>query len=179
MVKKEQIDCCFVNKFSMNPEKVYALQQVISSYMGHFKHANTWNLVNHIFERYVWLSEHFFFVKGKLFSRFKHKGVFRTLRSQVNFFKCRFPLTILFFQVGKYFETYGKDALDMSTPLKIKIRHHYRGMEVGAGFPKWMLPNFIGKTLSLGRNVAIIKQSEVPGFYVRERFASELYRLIE
>ncbi|MCD4736935.1 MAG: hypothetical protein K8R53_12900 [Bacteroidales bacterium] len=88
-------------------------------------------------------------------------------------------MTILFFQVGKYFETYGKDALIISKTFKIKTRHHYRSIEVGAGFPKWMLPNFIGKTLALGRDVAIIKQSKVPGFYVRERFASELYRLIE
>jgi RNA-directed DNA polymerase len=179
MVKKEGIANIEVEKYAMNPEKVYKLQQVLSSYLGHFKHANTWKLVHHIFARHTWLREYFFFIKGRFFYKFKHKGMFRTLRSQVNFFRYRLPFTILFFQVGKYVEIYGKDAQMLSKPFHIKIKQNYRGMDYGAGFPQWRLRNFMEKTLALGKHVAKINQSEIPGVYVRERYVYELYRLAE
>lgn len=168
-----------VHILSMNPETVYGLQQVLSSYLGHFKHANTWNLVHHILKRHAWLGDYFFFVNGRLLNRFRHKGIFKTLRSQVNFFRHRLPLTVLFFQVGKYFEIYGDDVMALSKPFHLKISHLYRGMEYGAGFPRQRLFSFVEKTLALGRDAARIDQSEIPGAHVRERYVCEVYRLAE
>jgi len=179
MVITKKIANRAVHVFSMKPETVYALKQVISSYLGHFKHANTWNLVHHIFKRHAWLAEYFFFVNGRLLNRFKHKGAFKTLRSQVIFFRYRLPFTVLFFQVGKYYEIYGDDVIELSTPFHLKINHPCRGMEYGAGFPRRRLSSFVEKTLGLGRNVARIDQDEIPGAHVRERYVCELYKLAE
>ena len=71
------------------------------------------------------------------------------------------------------------DAQILSKQFYMKIRQHYNCMDYGAGFPQWRLQNFIDKTLALGKHVAKINQSEVPGVYVRERYVYELYRLAE
>ncbi|TFG37712.1 MAG: hypothetical protein E4H46_01230 [Desulfobacterales bacterium] len=137
MVRRKRFGLRLVDAYSMKPERVYALRQVLSSYLGHFKHADTWNLVIALFARHDWLLEYFFLDNGKIPDWFRHKGVFRTLRGQVNFFKARLGDTLCFMQVGRYYELYGSQARCMAAVLNLKLKTKCRRMSCGIGFPVW------------------------------------------
>ena len=69
---------------------------------------------------------------------------------------------------------YEKDALLISERLGLKVSQGWRGKTAFVGFPKYLTEHFIGKTLSLGYNLALIAEGAV-GRYVRERYVRELY----
>ena len=163
-------------RISLEPELVGELRQVIASYLGHFQHANTFNLVSSLFKKNNWLKEIFFLNNGKIVERLKYRGVFRSLKAQIRFYRDRLKGYLLFFQVGKYIELYERDALLVSERLGLKVSKGLRGKTEFVGFPKYMTEHFIRKTLSLGYNLALIAEGAV-GRYVRERYVRELYEL--
>ena len=147
---------------------------MLASYLGHFQHANTANLVSALFEKNVWLKDIFFLKEGRLVERFKYKGVFRSLKAQISFYRARLQGCLLIFQVGKYNELYGEDTLQLSEKLKLKVVSGLRGKMEFVGFPKVLTDRFIRKTLPLGYNLALIAEG-VMGRYVRERYVGEFY----
>jgi RNA-directed DNA polymerase len=161
-------------KLSLIPEVVVELRQMLASYLGHFRHANTFNLVAALFEKNAWLKEIFLLKGGKLVGRFKYNGVFRSLNGQVRFYKDRLKGYILFFQVGKYTELYGNDALLLSGKFGFALKKGYRGMNQVVGFPKRMTDKIIRQVLFLKYNAALITES-VQGRYIKDRYVKELY----
>jgi RNA-directed DNA polymerase len=190
---------------SGNPEgAVMELRQTLASYLGHFKHANTFTLVNSLLAHNSWLREYFIFSKGKLMDRYKYRGVFRSLRAQYLFFRARLentvipphpalsPLlgerdrvrgservhTVIFFHMGKFLELYDQDALTIAKPLGLEMRKDFRGMKYVAGFPIWMEKQFISKVLGLGKDLAILDEG-MTGRFVKDRHVREIYRVLE
>jgi len=45
------------SRFLMEPERVNALRQTVSSYFGHFKHADAFHLLQALWNRHSWLAE--------------------------------------------------------------------------------------------------------------------------
>jgi len=164
-------------RMSLSPEVVLELRQVLASYLGHFCHANTFNLTRALFEKHAWLRELFLLKEGKLLERFKYRGVFRSLISQARFFKYRLEGYVVFFTIGNYTELYGEDALLAGRLLGLQVTRGFRGRLESAGFPRTMTDHFIRKTLLLGYNAALLAEAAL-GRYVRERFVKELYRLV-
>lgn len=178
LLRQQQFGRIEVVVYLMKPDKVYELRQVISSYLGHFKHANTWNLINGLFEKHDWLNEYFFLNQKRLLDRFRYKGVFRSLRSQVNFFRTRLGNTICFIQVGKFYELYGSQARSLSRIMNLRLRIKYRRMSCGIGFPIWLVRKYISMVLARGYDVALIEQTDSPGLHVMERYVAAIYRVI-
>ncbi|WP_185857836.1 DNA mismatch repair protein MutS [Blattabacterium cuenoti] len=92
---------------------------------------------------------------------FDHKKKEETpLIKQYNNIKTKYPDTILLFQVGDFYETFGEDAIKCSQTLNIVLtkRSH---MNL-AGFPYHSLKTYLPKLIRSGFRVAICDQLEEP-----------------
>ena len=90
------------------------LAAVLSSYLGHFKMANTRNLWRSIWRQFNFLSQYFEFdeTNWKLIRKYQTPKTFRRVRNQYRYFRWRFPDDVLFFQVGRFMECYDIGTLD-------------------------------------------------------------------
>lgn len=165
-----------IRKLILEPDVIREFRQTLASYLGHFKHANAFNLVNSIFTKNLWLREYLIFHNAKLIERFKYRGVFRSLRGQVHFFRYRLRETIVFFKIGNFLELYDDDVSIIGETLGLKARKDFRGMQYAAGFPVWLEEQFVDKVLSLGRDLAIVDEG-MAGKFVKERYVREIYRV--
>ncbi|WP_185849104.1 DNA mismatch repair protein MutS [Blattabacterium cuenoti] len=82
------------------------------------------------------------------------------LIKQYNDIKTKYPDTILLFQVGDFYETFGEDAIKCSQTLNIVLtkRAHIHL----AGFPYHSLSTYLPKLIRSGFRVAICDQLEEP-----------------
>ncbi|BBA17384.1 DNA mismatch repair protein MutS [Blattabacterium cuenoti] len=82
------------------------------------------------------------------------------LIKQYNDIKTKYPDTILLFQVGDFYETFGKDAIQCSKALNIVLTK--RSHLPLAGFPYHSLNTYLPKLIRSGFRVAICNQLEEP-----------------
>ena len=166
-----------IRKMSLPPETVTELRQVLSSYLGHFKHADSHHLVQSLFEKHSWLNDIFLLWNGRLVERFRYKGTFSSFRLQVRFFSSEFQDHILLFHVGKYVEVFEDDALLLNRIYGFNVKTGFRKMKHAVGLPIRMKKWFIRKTLFLGHNIVLIEEGDM-GRYIRDRYVSEIYLII-
>ncbi len=83
---------------------------------------------------------------------------------QYNRIKAKYPLAILLFRVGDFYETFGKDAVKASKILGITLTKRSNGSsnEELAGFPYHALDTYLPKLVRAGQRVAICDQLEDP-----------------
>jgi DNA mismatch repair ATPase MutS len=120
----------------------------------------------------------FHFHDGKLAEPLRYKGVFRTFRAQVGFFKSRFPESVQFVQVGAYLEAYDGDARLLHRLTGIALKEGFRRMGLAAGFPLRLENRFVAAVLREGRSVVLVREAG-PGKYVKERNARKLLYAME
>tara|TARA_B100000401_G_scaffold114960_1_gene75051 strand:+ start:2493 stop:5099 length:2607 start_codon:yes stop_codon:yes gene_type:complete len=86
------------------------------------------------------------------------------LMGQYNRIKAKYPLAILLFRVGDFYETFGKDAVKASKILGITLTKRSNGSsnEELAGFPHHALDTYLPKLVRAGQRVAICDQLEDP-----------------
>ena len=135
------------------------LRQTLASYLGHFKHADTYNLISSLWARHAWLSECFIFDHGKLYNRFRYAGVFRSLKAQATFFKARLGKeTAFFLKVGKFYELFDYHALGFGVAMGLNPTKNQRGMSWVAGFPARFRQHYVEKALKAGVDFAVIEE---------------------
>ncbi|WP_185882821.1 DNA mismatch repair protein MutS [Blattabacterium cuenoti] len=82
------------------------------------------------------------------------------LIKQYNNIKIQYPDTILLFQVGDFYETFGKDAVLCSKTLNIVLTKRSKNGVYLAGFPCHSINNYLPKLIRSGFRVAICNQLE-------------------
>ena len=79
--------------------------------------------------------------------------------------KDKYPVSLMLFRMGDFFETFGPDAILMSKACGITLTKRNNGsggdMEL-AGFPHHQLDNYVAKLVRAGYRVAICNQLEDP-----------------
>ena len=82
----------------------------LSSYLGHFKLANSWRLWRSIWREFPFLGEYFGFdaAAWKLVRHFADAPRFSTVRDQYAWFCRRYPGHAVLMQVGGFVEFYGE-----------------------------------------------------------------------
>ena len=91
--------------------------------------------------------------------------------------KSQYPDTILFYQVGDFYETFDEDARVAARELQIVLTaRHYGDEHVAlAGVPLHALENYVGKLIARGFRVAICDQvGDVPSKGVVERAVTRI-----
>ncbi len=163
---------CLINK-----DITAKLRQIIASYLGHFRHAATFRLVQSLPQKQDWLSLYFYIVNGVLHERFRYRGVFRSLRMQTHFFRQRLAgMALPLIQVGKYYELYDEDARQVlkATGLRLLLLRR-RGFDFVAGFPARLRDYYVRKILAAGCSLAVFEETG-PGQFVAQRYISEIYQ---
>ena len=149
------------------------LRQVLASYLGHFKHADSHRLIRGVFVKNPWLRQLFYFRKGKLKLKSAPETVFPCMREQVWFFRRHYPGVILLFKVGRYIELYGGDAKILRGQANLKLREYRRGLRHGVGFPLHMAAGMRRNLLAKGYKTALVTEGETGG-RVKRRHVVEL-----
>ena len=160
-------------RIRVQPEEANRLRQTISSYLGHFKHANSKRLVGRILSNHSWLLDLFKIEKGKFKNRFETNRQFRSMRMQINFFRIMYPDRVLLFRVGNFIELYDDDATMAGDSMKCELKSGFRGIRRSCGFPRRLLPVYQGKILEQGKKIAMVEQGGV-GLNLRQRYVGEL-----
>jgi hypothetical protein len=156
------------------PDKVVELKQVLSSYLGHFKHADTFGLVNSLFDKTSWLKDIFIFQHGEMREKYKTKSRYRFFKTQANFFRYKLKGHVVFFRVGEYIEVYDEDADVLTALCPLKLYPNARGMKQKAGFRKHRFPVYLRKILAAGHNAALVEECITQG-KIRDRIVDSVY----
>jgi hypothetical protein len=132
------------------------------------------NLASQFFSN-VYLNELDQFVKHRLKARFRYlfghddgklKRIdqappkLRSLKRQYRFFLRRYPGSILFFQVGRFYEFYDKQAEAAMEVLGLKRVEARRGFRTRCGFPVTLQDRYRIKLVKLGFPVEVVREEE-------------------
>ena len=101
------------------------LHSVLASYLGHFKHANSYRLIEGVFKHFselgyffelIWLADR----SLQLLTLFDFKTVAGGVGSQYGYYVSCFKGSVLFFQVGYYYEFYAELLVEVVSLLKLR-----------------------------------------------------------
>lgn len=140
------------------------LHSVLASYLGHFKHANSYRLIESVFKHFSELG-YFFELKWlnngspQLVPLFNFKSVAGGIGSQYGYYMSCFKGSLLFFQVGYYYEFYAELPSEVVSLLKLR-RLQRSSRNAYYGFPCNKESEYLSKILDLGYSVVIILETE-------------------
>lgn len=115
------------------------LMATMNSYLGHFQHAQTRNVISKLFIDFSFLNEYFYLRYNKLVRKYMHPKNIKSLKQQVNYFTKLFVDHVILFQVGCYFECYGKSAQKLSLILNYQLKKEWRKFKTACGFHQRLL----------------------------------------
>ena len=113
--------CWSQNIYSWPWDILCKLYQWLMSYLGHFSHAASFNLIKSLWVRYPWLAEYFCWQKGqKLKFRYSPPRLFARFRPQLNFILREFKGHLVLIQVGNFWLIFNQlKAPGLDLPAKI------------------------------------------------------------
>lgn len=128
-----------------------------TSYLGHFKHADSFKLVKAVWQRHSFLSRYFKldFDNMKIQRKYVVPGNFQTVRKQYGYFQKLFAGDIIFFQVGRFFEFYHDSSKRVAELLNLApLKQNRRNTRFG--FPVRYMIRYLRQALDNGKNVLVI-----------------------
>lgn len=133
------------------------LAATLSSYLGHFKMADTYNLCISLWMRFPFLLQYFDFDPAtiRLERKYKFPRGIRMTSRQYLYYRWRFRGDVLFFQVGRFIEFYHVRDKETSNLLGLsKMRKNNRGARYG--FPVNLLNRYIQRLLRRKVSITLI-----------------------
>ncbi len=178
------MDLSSFTRIHLRQEKVRQLRQTLASYLGHFKHADSYRLIHSLFEKYTYLKDIFAVdEEGHLRPLYEPPFEPATLRGQYRWVTERYNGYCIFFQVGSFCEFYGEQAKRYGkffglSPLTPPLSHKGRGRNVGTlcGFPVRYLKEFKAKAHNAGLPYVVVGER---GYYpagLKKRVITEIVR---
>ena len=151
------------NLLDLREALVNQLSATLSSYLGHFKLANSWNLWQSIWRRYDFLAQYFEFdaKNWRLVRKYTAPQGLRQVKKQYRHFRWRFPDDALFFRVGRFVEFYDVGVSPVASQLGLDaIRKNRRGAR--SGFPYYQAGRHLKTLLDVGVGVVYIGEGDSP-----------------
>jgi len=149
------------------------LRATWSSYMAHMKMGNAYRLRERLLYRFAWLGLFFRREGGKLDRFDQAPARLHRLRGQYRFFLRRFPGSLLFFQVGRFFEFCDKQAEMALRVLGLKRIEVRRGFQIRCGFPVNLQERYLRRLMRLGLPVQVVREEESRLSGVKKRSVAE------
>ena len=141
---------------------------MLASYLGQFGHAATHRLICFLFQRYWVLNRHFA-MNGKVLRRLDQPPRFHNLSDQYRWFCRRYFKSIIFFQVGRYFEFYGRLGKFARDFFHSRAGASRPRLGIRVGFPVNRLERYLRAALAVWPQVVLIRQTGRFSGYVMER----------
>lgn len=145
--------------YRFNTRLLDELATMLSSYLGHFKLANSQRLIESLWQRFDFLTQYFIFepVRWRLERLYKVPAGLNTVRRQYRYFRWRFPRDALLFRVGRFYECYDIGSPPWLTEFGLKrVRWNRRG--ICYGFPVCQLNAYLDALLSRGNSVLLTSE---------------------
>ncbi len=148
-------------RYMFDEEVLDRLAAVLSSYLGHFKMANSYNLCKSIWERHTFLDQYFDLdpKMKNLIRKYRYSKGFRRTYQQYLYYRSRFKGDIILFQVGRFFEFYHTrdkevaHALGLALLRKNKRRARY-------GFPINRMNSYLQRLFRMKMPITLIFEKE-------------------
>jgi hypothetical protein len=144
-------------RYSFDEVMLDRLSATLSSYLGHFKMADTYNLCISLWKRFPFLLQYFDFDPAAtgLECKYKFPRGLRTTSRQYLYYRWRFKGDVLFFQVGRFFEFYHVRDSGVAHFLGLsEMRKNNRGARYG--FPVNLLDRYIQRLLQQKVSITLI-----------------------
>lgn len=157
-------------RYSFEEEILDRLMAALSSYLGHFKMANSYHLCLSLWKRYSFLSRYFDFDPGtkKLVRKYKYPRVIRRTSQQYFYYRWRFKGDVILFQVGRFFEFYSALDKEIARYLGLsKMMKNARGALYG--FPISLINLYIRQLLGLRASITMILEKDRYWTGIKER----------
>ncbi len=154
--------------FKHEEKQMVKLHSVLASYLGQFGHAATHRLICFLFQRYWVLSRHFA-MNGKILRRLDQPPRFHNLTGQYRWFCRRYYKSLIFFQVGRYFEFYGRLGKFARNFFHLKPGVSRSRLGIRVGFPIDRLERYLRAALAVWPQVILIRQTGRVSGNVMER----------
>ena len=150
----------------MPPASAFQLQQVLASYLGHFKHANAKRLCMALFGRFDFLPFMFSLDVASMrlqtrlsASRMQRRGCQQqNFRQQISWFKASHPQHLFLVQLGRFCELYDDCVLTVAKHSSLTVRKSSRGFRYQAGFPLKQLANYKKHLRQQGVSYAVVAE---------------------
>jgi hypothetical protein len=150
-------------RFSLDPDRVDALQGTLASYLGHLRWASTRRLTAALAGRHPCTRQHFAIdaAARRLARRYDPVPSAGPVRVQYARWRRRFPGDALFFQLGRFCELYQARDAPLARTLGLRrITPNRRGARWG--FPVKGLGRYLAAALAAGWPVTLVLQGESP-----------------
>ena len=160
--------------FRFDRDVLERLLATLNSYLAHLAKADSHRLLATLLDEHPWLAG-YFLIDGYKATRFwTASKSFRRLADQWLWYRRRWPEAAVFFQVGPYFELYGRDAIWAGEALGLKQQAPRFRKVVRVGVPARMVDDYMERSLGTGRQVLKVAETGYPLYYLRERLPAEL-----
>ena len=145
--------------------------------MGHFKHANAYKLSHSLFERYDYLTDIFALADdGLICPLYEPPFAPPTLQSQYIWASGQYEGYCVFFQVGRFCEFYGDQAVRYGRFFGLRPQLGLRVGGMQCGFPMRNLKTFKARALQASMPYVVIGER---GYYpsgLKKRVVTEIFR---
>jgi RNA-directed DNA polymerase len=161
---------CYFRRYLFDEDILDKLTATISSYLGHFRMANTYSLCCSLWARDSFLKQYYEFdpEKQKLARKYKYPKGFRKARQQYCHYRWMFPGDVLLFQVGRFFEFYHEADWKTAQILSLtEMKENKRGARYG--FPVTLLNRYFRLLLHEKHSVTVIPEREQYWTRIKER----------
>ncbi len=150
--------------YSFNRELLDQLFTVLSSYLGHCKHANSYKLLQAIWRDYDYLHRYFTidFVMIRVQRRYLPQTNPTTVRHQYGYWQNQFRGDVVFMKVGKFVEFYYPIDPAIVQLLRLSPMKNNR-RQARFGFPFGGMKKYLMQTVGAGYNVVFIEEGERVG----------------
>ena len=163
-----------VTNFRFDPDILERLLATLNSYLAHLAKASSYNLLMGILAEHSWLFLYFRIADNKATRLWKPPRDFPRLAVQYNWFRQTWPEAMIFLQVGRYYELYGKDAMWANESLGLKIlKPRFRGLP-RVGIPARFVERYMKKAMAIGLPVLNVSETGYPLWRLKERFPEML-----
>jgi murein tripeptide amidase MpaA len=152
--------CFFATRPKLR-EMLDRLHAVLSSYLVHFKMANSYNLCKSIGEKHTFLDEYFDFDPEacRLTRKYKYPAGIRRTCQQYFYYRWRFTGDVLLFQVWRFFGFYSEHDKEVASIIDLaRIRKNRRGVKYG--FPVHMINIYIQRLFRYNTSISVILERE-------------------
>ena len=163
-----------ITTYRFDKELLERLLATLNSYLAHLAKASSHRLLAALLDEHHWLTAYFDIADCKAKRTWMPPRTFRRLEDQWGWFRRTWPEAAILFQVGAYFELYGRDARWGIETLGLKaLKPRFRDVH-RAGIPGRLVGAYIARTNAAGRRALTVRETGYPLYRLKERLPAAL-----
>jgi retron-type reverse transcriptase len=162
-------ETAFGTLFKYDIEVCDKLLHTLNSYLGHFKFADTYKLIDKIFLRHSFLNEYYVRSGKKVIRNYNFRQRYSNLAAQYWLYRRKYQGYLVFFQVGCFIEFYGRHANVAQKLFGLHVKYYHKRLRPRCGFPLKRLNEYIDVAVREKVPFVVISQTGREGVKIMQR----------